>query len=143
MANSGSEVEQIGRLAEAGEKMVERLRKQAMLPERRKSLNIRFGIADAAALLKCSTNRIRMAEEDGRLPPPPATESGRRAGYDIEALQNMRKVLGASPSRGPDDPPAIIAVQNFKGGRRQIDRYHPPCPLPCRPGLPRAGRGLR
>jgi chromosome partitioning protein len=29
---------------------------------------------------------------------------------------NMRKVLNASPSRTPEDPPAIIAVQNFKGG---------------------------
>lgn len=111
-----SEVQQIGRLADAGEKMIERLRRKSFLPERRKALNIRFGIAEAAALLGCSTNRIRMAEEDGRLPPFPATDSGRRLGYDIEALLTMRQVLGASPSRGPADVPAIIAVQNFKGG---------------------------
>ena len=66
-----SEVQQIGRLADAGEKMIERLRRKSFLPERRKALNIRFGIAEAAALLGCSTNRIRMAEEDGRIPPPP------------------------------------------------------------------------
>lgn len=117
MAVESSELTQIGRLAEAGERMVERLRRQAFLPERRKALNVRFGIAEAAALLNCSTNRIRGAEEDGRLPPPPVTdEAGRRAGYDIEALLNMRKVLNASPSRAPEDPPAIIAIQNFKGG---------------------------
>lgn len=111
-----SESLQIGRLAEAGERMIERLRRKAFLPERRKGLNIRFGIADAAQLLGCSTNRIRMAEDDGRLPPPPASDNGRRLGYDIPAMLNMRDVLGASPARSPEDTPAIVAVQNFKGG---------------------------
>ena len=111
-----SEVERIAELAESGERMIERLRKKAFLPEARKGLLVRYGIAEAAALLGCSTNRIRMAEEDGRLPPPPPTENHRRPGYSIEDMLNMRAVLGASPARAPLDPPAIIAVQNFKGG---------------------------
>jgi chromosome partitioning protein len=111
-----SEVTRIAELAEAGERMIERLRKKAFLPEDRKGLAVRYGIAEAAQLLGCSTNRIRMAEEDGRLPPAPPTENGRRPGYSIEDLLNMRKVLGASPARRDLDPPAIIAVQNFKGG---------------------------
>jgi chromosome partitioning protein len=109
-------VNQIGDLADAGERMIERLRRKAFLPESRKGLNIRFGIAEAAQLLGCSTNRIRMAEEDGRLPPAPAAENGRRLGYTVEALLHMRDVLGASPARAPLDLPAVIAVQNFKGG---------------------------
>lgn len=116
MAEMHSEAVRIGDLAEAGERMIERLRRKAFLPESRKGLNVRFGIAEAAQLLGCSTNRIRMAEEDGRLPPPPASDTGRRLGYTIEDLLNMRAVLGASPARAPMDQPAIIAVQNFKGG---------------------------
>src|SRR3546814_16966477 len=115
-AGMNAVVTQIGDLAEAGEKMVERLRRKAFLPDSRKELNIRFGIAEAAQLLGCSTNRIRMAEEDGRLPPAPPTENGRRPGYKVEELLNMRQVLGASPARAPLDVPASIAVQNFKGG---------------------------
>jgi chromosome partitioning protein len=111
-----SEIDRISELAEAGERMIERLRKKAFLPEARKGLLVRYGIAEAAALLGCSTNRIRMAEEDGRLPPPPPTENGRRPGYTIEQLLEMREVLGASPARAPLDVPAMIAVQNFKGG---------------------------
>lgn len=107
---------QIGDLASAGERMIERLRRKAFLPDSRKGLEVRFGIAEAAHLLGCSTNRIRMAEEDGRLPPPPPSENGRRLGYDVTQLLHMREVLGASPRRGPDDQAAIIAVQNFKGG---------------------------
>lgn len=106
----------IGDLANAGERMIERLRRKAFLPDSQKELNIRFGIAEAALLLGCSTNRIRMAEEDGRLPPAPASETGRRIGYTVGDLQRMREVLDASPSRAPLDPPAIVAVQNFKGG---------------------------
>lgn len=111
-----SEVERISEMAEAGERMIERLRRQAFLPESRKGLTVRYGIAEAAALLGCSTNRIRMAEDDGRLRPPPPTQNGRRAGYSIEDMLIMREVLGASPARDPLDNPAIIAVQNFKGG---------------------------
>ncbi|WP_374293501.1 AAA family ATPase [Sphingomonas sp.] len=111
-----SVVNQIGDLADAGERMIERLRRKAFLPESRKGLNVRFGIAEAAHLLGCSTNRIRMAEEDGRLPPAPASENGRRIGYSVQEMLHMRDVLGASPIRAPLDIPAIVAVQNFKGG---------------------------
>ena len=109
-------VKRIGDLAESGERMIERLRRKAFLPESRKGLNLRFGIAESAQLLGCSTNRIRMAEDDGRLPAAPASESGRRLGYNVQELLHMREVLGASPARAPLDVPAIIAVQNFKGG---------------------------
>jgi chromosome partitioning protein len=107
---------QIGDLASAGERMIEKLRRKAFLPDSRKGLNVRIGIAEAAQMLGCSTNRIRMAEEDGRLPTPPPSETGRRPGYSLEQLLHMRAVLGASPQRRPEDPAAIIAVQNFKGG---------------------------
>jgi chromosome partitioning protein len=116
MAQIGSESMRIGDLASAGENMVERLRKQAFLPDSRKTLDVRYGIAEVASLLGCSTNRIRTAEDDGRLPPFPASESGRRIGYSIGDVLNMRDVLGASPRRQENDEPVIIAVQNFKGG---------------------------
>ncbi len=109
-------INQIGDLAASGERMIEKLRRKAFLPDSRKGLEVRIGIAEAAQLLGCSTNRIRMAEEDGRLPSPPPSENGRRPGYGIDELLHMRDVLGASPRRRPEDPAAIIAVQNFKGG---------------------------
>ena len=111
-----SEADRIGTLADAGERMVERLRQRAFLPDSRKSLGVRYGIAEAAAMLGCSTNRIRMAEDDGRLPSPAAGDNGRRSGYSIEDMLVMRRVLGAEPHRGAEDPPVIVAVQNFKGG---------------------------
>lgn len=76
----------------------------------------RMAELEAATLVGCSTNRIRMAEEDGRLPPPLPTDNQRRPGYSIEDMLNMRAVLGAYPARALLDLPATIAVQNFKGG---------------------------
>src|SRR3546814_16849845 len=83
-AGMNAVVTQIGDLAAAGEKMVERLRRKAFLPDSRKELTIRSGIAEAAQLLGCSTTRIRMAEEEGCLPPAPTPENGRRPGSKVE-----------------------------------------------------------
>ena len=116
MGDIASVASQIGDLADAGERMIERLRRRAFLPESRKGLEVRFGIAEAAQLMGCSTNRIRMAEEDGRLPPPPTDQKGRRTGYSVHELLNMRTVLDALPTRSPGSPTTMIAVQNFKGG---------------------------
>lgn len=43
-----SEVSRIAELSESGERMIERLRKKAFLPESRKGLLVRYGIAEAA-----------------------------------------------------------------------------------------------
>lgn len=78
-------------MAQASKRIIERLRKQAFLPDSCKGLNVRYGIAEAAQLLGRSTYRIHMADEDRRLPPPPPpTENGRRPRYSIEALLTMR-----------------------------------------------------
>ena len=49
----------------------------------RKSLNVRFGIAEAAQSLGCLTNRIRMAQDEGHLPPALASGNGRLLGYTV------------------------------------------------------------
>ena len=59
---------------------------------------------EAAQLLGCSPNRIRAAEEDGRLSPPPEGSTGRRLGYAIEDILHMREVLAASPRRRSKAP---------------------------------------
>ena len=111
-----SEVQQIGRLADAGEKMIERLRRSPSCRERRKSLNVRFGIAEVPSFWAVPPIGSVLRREERPPAPCPGDESGRRLGYDIETVLTMRKVLGASPSRSPDDDAAIIAIQNFKGG---------------------------
>jgi chromosome partitioning protein len=76
----------------------------------------RFSISQASQLVGRTTSAIREAEKDGRLPEIPRTTSGRRIGYTIGELNNMREIFGTRPWRSPEDPVSVIAVQNFKGG---------------------------
>lgn len=75
-----------------------------------------FPIGQAADLVGRTPAAIRDAEKDGRLPEPPRTETNRRVGYSLAQLNDMRGLFGTRPWRAPDDPCAILAVQNFKGG---------------------------
>jgi len=75
-----------------------------------------FSIGQAADLVGRTPAAIRDAEKDGRLPPPPRTETNRRVGYSLGQLNDMRGVFGTRPWRAPGDPCAVIAIQNFKGG---------------------------
>ena len=75
-----------------------------------------FTISEAADLVGRTPAAIRDAEKDGRLPEPPRTETNRRVGYTLAQVNDMRGVFGTRPWRKPEDPCAVIAVQNFKGG---------------------------
>lgn len=81
-----------------------------------KTVNRRFTIGEAADLIGRSTQLIRDAEADGRLPEPAKTAKGRRTGYALEELSRMRDVIGKPVGRAEGDPPVVLSVQNFKGG---------------------------
>jgi chromosome partitioning protein len=76
----------------------------------------RFSITRTAELVGRTPAAIREAEKEGRLPTVERTPSGRRIGYTLAEINEMRSVFGTHNWRAPDDPLAIIAVQNFKGG---------------------------
>lgn len=76
----------------------------------------RYPISKAAELVGRGASAIREAEKDGRLPPRARTASNRRLNYTLAELNEMRHVFGTRPWREPDDPLAVLAVQNFKGG---------------------------
>lgn len=76
----------------------------------------RFSITRVAELIGRTSAAIREAEKDGRLPSVERTASGRRVGYTLAEINQMRSVFGTRPWRTADDPLSVIAVQNFKGG---------------------------
>lgn len=75
-----------------------------------------FTIAQAADLAFRSPSAIRVAESDGRLDPQDRNEHNRRENYTLSQVNKMREVFGTRPWRDAADGPAMIAVQNFKGG---------------------------
>lgn len=106
----------VSALAERCSTVLERLRdgaRSARAGERREPT---FPIGRAAELVGRTPAAIRDAEKDGRLPPPPRTESNRRVAYTLAQLNDMRGVFGTRPWRDANDACAVVAVQNFKGG---------------------------
>lgn len=97
--------------------VIERLRERVFAPNSEKRLDIRFNVRTAAEMVGRTEKAIRDAEADGRLPEPDKdTETGRRTGYTLSQVNKMREAFGTLPHRSPDDPPLVLAVQNFKGG---------------------------
>ncbi|WP_313808903.1 AAA family ATPase [Sphingobium sp.] len=103
-------------LAARSNSVLERLRDNALAARSSERREPTFTIGRAAELIGRTTQAIREAEKDGRLPEPPRTETGRRVGYTLAQLNDMRGLFGTRPWRTPDDPCAVVAVQNFKGG---------------------------
>ncbi len=97
--------------------VIERLRERVFAPNAEKRLDIRFNVRTAAEMVGRTEKAIRDAEADGRLPEPDKDDgTGRRTGYTLAQVNKMREVFGTLPHRAPDDPPLVLAVQNFKGG---------------------------
>lgn len=96
--------------------IIDRLREDVFAPDKRKRLELRFTISQAAEMAGRTPTAIRDAEAKGKLPSPEVDENGRRTGYRLEDVNQMRTYFGTLPWRRDDEEPLVIAVQNFKGG---------------------------
>jgi chromosome partitioning protein len=76
----------------------------------------RFSITRTALLAGCAAADIRKAEKSGALPARERRGNGHRVSYTLAEIDAIRALFGTRPWRDPAVPPAILAVQNFKGG---------------------------
>ena len=106
----------VAQLARRASSVVSNLRDAARAARSGERREPTFAIGEAAELVGRTPAAIREAEKDGRLPPPPRTETNRRERYSLAQVNDMRGVFGTRPWRAPTDQCGVIAVQNFKGG---------------------------
>ncbi|WP_018234287.1 AAA family ATPase [Thioalkalivibrio thiocyanodenitrificans] len=85
-------------------------------PGRTKELFNRFSITEVSAMVGRTPQAIRRAENQGDLESPRRDEKGRREGYTLTQVNKIRDHFGTRKRRSPEEKPAIVAVQNFKGG---------------------------
>ena len=110
-------LDRLSLLSERSSDIIERLRDQVYAPDSRKALNIRFKVKTAAEMVGRTEKALREAEAAGRLPAPEKDpKTGRRTGYTLAQVNQMRAHFGALPHRTEDENPLVLAVQNFKGG---------------------------
>ncbi len=108
---------EIDSLARRADTVINRLRERIFAPGTQKTLDLTFNVRTAGEMVGRTEKAIRDAEADGRLPQPDKDpQTGRRTGYGLAEINRMREVFGTLPHRAPDDPPTVLAVQNFKGG---------------------------
>ncbi len=111
------DLDRLTRVADRSSDIIERLRNQVYAPDARKTLNVRFNVKTAAEMVGRTEKSIREAEAAGHLNEPDKDpKSGRRTGYTLAQINDMRVHFGALPHRQPDEDPLVLAVQNFKGG---------------------------
>lgn len=108
---------ELSTLSRRASTVIARLRERVFAPGSEKQLDLRFNVRTAAEMAGRTEKAIRDAEADGRLPQPEKDpDTGRRNGYTLAEVNRMREVFGTQARRGDDDPPLVLAVQNFKGG---------------------------
>ena len=76
----------------------------------------RYSVTQAAKILGRTTQTIRAAEQSGAIPEPKRNENGRRAGYTLNDINNMRAHFKIRTGRLDSENPVIMSFQNFKGG---------------------------
>lgn len=104
-------------LANRSATVISRLRDRLYADGSHKTLDLRFNVRTAAAMVGRSEKLIRDGENDGRLPAPQKDpDSGRRTGYSLAEVNRMRAVFGTLPWRADDEVPLVLSVQSFKGG---------------------------
>ena len=108
--------DEIVELYDKAQHVLEQLREQGIDKETGEKQAPRFAISKAAELVGRTASAIREAEKELRLPTRERTSNNRRVNYTLGDLNHMREVFGTQPWRDPNDPLAILAVQNFKGG---------------------------
>ncbi|MEL6999523.1 MAG: AAA family ATPase, partial [Pseudomonadota bacterium] len=113
-------LEALTTMADRAALVVDRLRSRVFAGQdgaAAKTLDLRFNVKQAAAMVGRSDKLIRHAEANGRLPPPTKNPaSGRRTGYSLAQVNEMRRVFGTRPWRVESDPAMVLAIQSFKGG---------------------------
>lgn len=111
-------VESIRDIVQRSDQLQQRLKELHYAPDAQKRLSRRYTITETGVMVQRTTQAIRQAEQRGDLPPPAMSEqTGRRQGYTLREVNDIRTRLGTRPGRSrTEDAPCVLAVQNFKGG---------------------------
>ncbi len=110
-------LQSINDIVERSVALQKELKKLNYAPNGQKDLTRRYSVTETARLVDRTPQAIREAEKKGHLRPPDRTANGRRLGYDLKQINDMRERFGTRAVRSrTEDDPCILAVQNFKGG---------------------------
>ena len=111
-------IDTIGRIAQASERIIERLHAGPALDDDVEVVPARsYTITEVAKLIDRTPQGIRQAEASGKLVAPERKENSRhRQRYSLSRINAMRELWELFPGKREGDAPIRMAFQNFKGG---------------------------
>lgn len=89
------------------------LKDQAFSPDVVKVLERRWRIGQVSQMIGKSAESIRLRHKEGRIARP---EGKTTYVYDLDTINALRDDFGVRPCRAPEEEPAVLAFQTFKGG---------------------------
>jgi|TARA_R110002110_G_C13460973_1_gene718239 chromosome partitioning protein len=99
-----------------GESVLEHLKQTSFNPDSVKRLERTFNLSQAANMIGVTTQGLRKAEMEGRLPDPEKNPDTGKKFYSLERINLARDYFNTRPGRREGDKPLVQAVINFKGG---------------------------
>lgn len=103
-------------MIERADNVAEVLANNSFDSETKKKRVKRYSITKTAQLLGKTTQTIRSLEQAGTFPEAKRNEKGRRLGYTLLDINNMRAHFGKQIQRLDEEKTVIMSFQNFKGG---------------------------
>ena len=102
-------------LVQRSDRLIEHLKKHIFSPDGHKRFDKIYKIGEASTLIGRHPTTIRDAENNGTITAERAGGSSAR-GFTLTEINKARRFYNTMPHISADESPAILAVQNFKGG---------------------------
>jgi chromosome partitioning protein len=108
-------IDDLGDLVQRSDKLIELLKRHIFSPDGAKRFEKVYRIGEAASLIGRHATTIRDAANQGVIGTERAEGTNAR-GFTLSDINKARRHYNTMPQIAVDEEPAILAVQNFKGG---------------------------
>ncbi len=108
-------INELADLVQRSDKIIKHIKTHIFSPDGQKRFDKSFKIGEASALIGRHPTTIRDAEKQGAISAIRADASNAR-GFSLSEINKARQHFNTMPRIDADEDPAVLAVQNFKGG---------------------------
>ena len=109
-------ISEIRALRDRADRVVSKTRSKLFSSGDERTLDVIFKVTEVTEMVGRSQSSLVRAESEGHIPRAIERENGRRRGYTLEQINQIRDHFKTRPSRAEADEPIIVSFQNFKGG---------------------------
>ncbi|MCK5335127.1 MAG: AAA family ATPase, partial [Gammaproteobacteria bacterium] len=108
-------INELADLVQRSDKIIKHIKTHIFSPDGQKRFDKAFKIGEASSLIGRHPTTIRDAEKQGTISAIRADASNAR-GFSLSEINKARRHFNTMPRIEADEDPAVLAVQNFKGG---------------------------